>query len=281
MNQRAVTRILQALLAGLVLLVAWPTLKPSIDAITGSSAQGETSDGSGELPPIPDGPATRVLFLGNSLTYSNGMPETIRRLAASDGLSLEFEQHTPGGRTLAEHATDPAVRDLVARGNWDVVVLQEQSVLPSLERSVVEDAVIQPLRVLSEDIRRRNPSARIVLYQTPARQSGALDLVPDLAELGSYEGMQRRIIAGYATMARAIRGEIAPAGEAWRRVRQTRPTLELYADPTHPNRAGSYLIACVLYASIFNGVPPSTDFDADLDGDLADFLQSVGLSARG
>jgi hypothetical protein len=48
----------------------------------------------------------------------------------------------------------------------------------------------------------------------------------------------------YATVAKAVKADVAPVGEAWAR------TLASRAHP-HPTIAGTYLAACVLYASIF------------------------------
>ena len=44
----------------------------------------------------------RVLFIGNSYTAVHCVPEIVRIMAESKGHKLEYEQHTPGGRTFQQ-----------------------------------------------------------------------------------------------------------------------------------------------------------------------------------
>ena len=75
---------------------------------------------------------TRVLFLGNSYTFFNDAPVILTELAASMGHVVETAQNTPGGASLQGHVNNPTSQDLIEQGNWDYVVLQEQSQKPSL-----------------------------------------------------------------------------------------------------------------------------------------------------
>ncbi len=44
-----------------------------------------------------------VLFIGNSYTYANNMPQMVSELALSFGDTLNFESSTPGGATFNTH----------------------------------------------------------------------------------------------------------------------------------------------------------------------------------
>src|SRR5205814_712896 len=83
------------------------------------------------LPPAPEGTPARVLFLGNSLTYTSGMPQMLVGLARTAGINLVTEQHTPGGYSLEQQDSTPKVQALLAQGGWNYVVLQDQSAMPS------------------------------------------------------------------------------------------------------------------------------------------------------
>ncbi|MDA0199222.1 MAG: hypothetical protein OT643_10645 [Bacteroidetes bacterium] len=48
----------------------------------------------------------KALFLGNSYTYVNNLPQLIANAAASAGDSLIFDNNTPGGYTLQGHTTN-------------------------------------------------------------------------------------------------------------------------------------------------------------------------------
>ena len=45
-----------------------------------------------------------VLFLGNSYTYVNDLPNMVKQIALSFGDSLNYDQNTPGGATLQMHS---------------------------------------------------------------------------------------------------------------------------------------------------------------------------------
>ena len=55
----------------------------------------------------------RALFIGNSYTYMNSLPELINQIAISKGNSLIYESHTPGGSTLMQHASNSNVQSLL------------------------------------------------------------------------------------------------------------------------------------------------------------------------
>jgi hypothetical protein len=80
-------------------------------------------------------PNKNVLFLGNSYTYFNDLPAMVRNLASAAGLSATTTSNTPGGQTLQGHTSTSI--GTINSGNWDVVVLQEQSQKPSFPKSYV------------------------------------------------------------------------------------------------------------------------------------------------
>ena len=53
--------------------------------------------------------ALQVLWIGNSYTYYNDLPSLVGRLAAADGVELEFDSHTEGGWSWERHANSSVV----------------------------------------------------------------------------------------------------------------------------------------------------------------------------
>ena len=195
-------------------------------------------------------PTLRVLFIGNSLTYAGDLPAMIQALARTAGVNLQYEQHTPGGARLLNHAADPQVRALLAGGGWNAVVLQEQSEWPAFTDEQVRTGIEPYADTLAAAARAASPSVRLLLYETPARRDGDsanLAVSPDMA---TYEGMQLRINRTYERLATLLRGTVVPAGVAWSLARREHPEINLYADPVHPGRIGAYLIACVFHATL-------------------------------
>jgi hypothetical protein len=75
--------------------------------------------------------ARRVLFIGNSYTYFNNLPQMLTGLAkaAQPAQTLEAEMVTVGGATLKRLWEQGEALAAIKRGGWAFVVLQEQSTL--------------------------------------------------------------------------------------------------------------------------------------------------------
>jgi len=52
---------------------------------------------------------TKVLFIGNSITYFNNMPQTFESIANSKGDPTEVTIYAPGGTGFINHVNDPNV----------------------------------------------------------------------------------------------------------------------------------------------------------------------------
>ena len=74
-----------------------------------------------------------VLFLGNSYTAVNNVPQLVTSLANSAGKTLIVDANTPGGYTISGHLSNAASVDKIKQRTWDYIVIQEQSQLPSIE----------------------------------------------------------------------------------------------------------------------------------------------------
>ena len=76
-----------------------------------------------------------ILFLGNSYTYFNDLPGMVRSLASAAGFSASVTSIAPGGQTLGGHVTSSI--GTINSGDWDVVVIQDQSQRPSFPEGYV------------------------------------------------------------------------------------------------------------------------------------------------
>jgi len=59
------------------------------------------------------------------------LPGTLKSLALAGGDSVYHESSTPGGYTFEQHSTNSTTLSKIASRNWDFVVLQQQSQMPS------------------------------------------------------------------------------------------------------------------------------------------------------
>jgi hypothetical protein len=185
---------------------------------------------------------TRILFVGNSLTYANDLPAMVCALARSSGRQAICESVAKPDYGLEEHWNDREARTAIARG-WDVVVLQQgPSALPESRRLLVAYS-----RRFDAEIRKAG--ARTALYM----------VWPSRARRGDYPAVSQ----SYAAAAREVQGLLLPAGDAWRAAWATDARLPLYdADGFHPSPMGTYLAALVIYEQVFDGSPPAVPVPA-------------------
>src|SRR6185503_4740612 len=113
------------------------------------------------LPVPPKAKAVRILFIGNSLTHTENMPGMLVGLARAGGVNLEVTQHTPGGSTLAQHSTNPAVISLLEAGGWDYVVIQEQSERPAFREEQVRKDSDPGVATLARSARAGSPGVKL------------------------------------------------------------------------------------------------------------------------
>ena len=72
-----------------------------------------------------------MLFIGNSYTYVNNLPNLVKQIALSFGDSLIYDIITPGGATFNTNANNTQTLAKINQQQWDYVVLQAQSQEPS------------------------------------------------------------------------------------------------------------------------------------------------------
>jgi hypothetical protein len=216
----------------------------------------------------PELAPTRVLFIGNSLTLVNSLPEIFAELARSGDHSVDVDMSAQGGQTLADHASSPSTLGKLADQSWDFVVLQEQSRVPAIAAQRSQQ-MVPAVRLLDGKI--GEIGASTLLFMTWASRDG----LPG-AGFEDYAAMQAAIEAGYLEVAGEIGAMVAPVGVAWQRALEGDTQLALWQrDGSHPSLEGTYLAACVFYATLLGQSPEGSSYLAGLPEQTARFLQAV------
>jgi hypothetical protein len=213
--------------------------------------------------PVPEEPL-RILFIGNSYTFYNDMPEIFSDLAESGGHEVNVTTMAKGGYSLADHAQDFVTRSVLESQSWDFVVLQEKSDIPALvaER---EEKMFPYIQQLNEAIRAKG--GKTILFMPWAYRDGFSE-----AGLPDYSAMQEEVAAGYFAIADELDLFVAPVGVVWQNALEDEPDLDLWMlDGKHPTSLGSFLAASVFYALIFNESP------ADLQFSFDSYSEDVGI----
>merc|ERR1712038_786484 len=197
-----------------------------------------------------------VLFLGNSYTGGcDGIDNVVRQIAEGAGFSATTERSSPGGKTLNWHAANSL--DLIKNGDWDAVVLQDQSQRPSFGAWYAYREIIPDVMTLTETMREANVCTLPVFFQTWGKRDGdTQNCNPgEYPDLCTFEGVQDQLTEAYTTMAYVSQpSKVAPAGEAWRTYANRN---SLFAnDGSHATCSGTFLAACTIFQQIW-GVPCS------------------------
>jgi hypothetical protein len=237
---------------------------------------GPFDDPPGPHPPEPG--TLHVLFVGNSFTSANDLPTMIGELAKAAGESraLRVGRCLDDGFKLKDHWEQRDVIRALGEGRWEVVVLQEQSTIPSFDRERRAALMDAFARRLHEEIARAK--ARTLLYQTWGYRDGDRQNRPG----DTYAAMQDRLERSYREVARELDATVVPVGEAWRIAHQRSPGLDLWApDGRHPSRAGTYLAACTFYGVLYEKTPVGNPYAAGLSREEVQVLQQVAVTAIG
>jgi hypothetical protein len=190
----------------------------------------------------------RILFIGNSFTNRNDVPGMLARIAAAANppVRIESDRVIANGMALKTHWERGAAREAIRSSKWNYVVLQEQSTLPLKNPARMHEYA----RLFDEEI--QASGAETVLYMTWARRH-------------QWE-RQAELSEAYTSIGESVGAIVIPVGQAWQRLMTERPDLILYdKDDSHPNFAGSYLAACVFFASLFKRSPEGLQ-TSDLSG---------------
>jgi hypothetical protein len=181
----------------------------------------------------------KVLFVGNSYTYGNNLPHIVSILSDSTEIKLITRKSVIGGAYLREHwngERELITREIIATGEFDIVVLQNNS-MAALK---APDSTFKYVKLFAEY--NDQHGAETYLFNTWAREK-----VPQF---------QPEIDAMYQKAALESDAIRVPVGPAWELAQEIRPTIDLFtSDGSHPNELGTLLTACVFVKSITGELP--------------------------
>ena len=207
-------------------------------------------------------PSTRIMFIGNSYTFMNGgLDKQLKGLATS----AETECIAIGGYTLESHWKDGNALRKIREGNWDYVILQEQSQTPVINQIKFYNFA----RKFDDEIRRNG--AKTILLLTWER--------PDSKQFGVTT---ENLAVIYTTLGKELGATVAPVGLAFARAIRGKPELTLYSQDGHPTVEGTYLAACVLYRTIFQVSPLGNPYSENtIPANTRDYLQRIAADKLG
>lgn len=212
----------------------------------------------------------KILFIGNSLTYYNSQPYILWYLANAAGKKLYVDQATIPGAQLSHHVEIDFTKNKIKAQKWDYVILQEA--IGELAFPDYHQRVMANIQILKDNILANHSKTKIIYFLPWASKGG----VQSNLKYYSYADFQTLLREGAVAIAQKMDLIIAPVGWAWYHVIQARSDINLYAlDGSHPALEGTYLGACVYYATIFQETVVNNPYTTLPDKSLANYLQEV------
>jgi len=218
-----------------------------------------------------------VLFIGNSYTYYNNLPDVINSIANSFGDTLFYDSNTPGGLTAQGHWNNATTLTKIQQGGWDYVSIQCQSQEPSFSAGQVASQTFPYVKSLDSLVQASNSCAETIYFMTWGRKNGDQANCPLYPPVCTYDGMQQRLRESYLLFADSTNASVSPVGAAWKIFRTQYPNIDLYSpDESHPSLHGTYLAACVFYSSLFHkSSSGSTYVPGGISAIEASYIQDV------
>jgi hypothetical protein len=209
----------------------------------------------------PEVEVTRILFIGNSLTYVNEIPKMIERMARSSGKVVYCDSITEGGASIYGLYTTryQTIVTMLEAKDYTYIVLQEQS---SGSYSNYQQFItgVSSFKTLADLY-----NIEVILYQTWPYKEGSSAL---LGQQKSQVEMLNAIVEAYNNAGIEYDASVNPVGEVFYAFLQAYPSIELYMDANHASLAGSYLSSCVHYVKIFGESVVDNGYELALENDV-------------
>lgn len=171
----------------------------------------------------------KLLFIGNSHTYYNAMPDMVRRLLEATGVRAHVTMLAEGGKTLSYHATAPSTIFNIRHGGYDIVIAQERGA--NFDKSAFLSAA-RHLYDLTEQAR-----CALYFYMPWPSRTGRMT--------------QTDMTEAYADFCHKSNCFFAPVGEVFARVARVLPGQALIGeDGNHATPFGSYVSAVTIFYTI-------------------------------
>lgn len=183
----------------------------------------------------PAGAPKRLLFVGNSLTYTHNIPQLVQQLAVAAGKQEPVVMMRAGANLgLEDHWRAGTVQRDLRDGRYDVMIVQQG---PSTLAASGDD-LLKWVVTLAQEAATHKTRVGVYAVAPPAN--------------GNFDGG----ITNYRRAADSVQAAFYPVSQAWQEALRLDPSLPLYGpDGFHPSPHGALLAAMVITGVIFDVDP--------------------------
>ena len=180
------------------------------------------------LPPDYD-----LLFIGNSLTYTNNLPKLVEMEGAKNGVSLGVHSIAKPNYAIVDHWAEGKVQMLINTGTYDYVIIQQGS--SSQEEGYA--MLVNEGKKYAE------------ICESNGSELAYFMVWPSITYYHTFD----RVVQNYSSGARINNAILCPVGLEWKKYFDRTSDFSYYGpDGFHPSYKGSQVAAEVIFKSLFN-----------------------------
>jgi hypothetical protein len=200
-----------------------------------------------------------ILLIGNSHTYYNeGIATHLKRFTENDNVDDNplIKDIAKAGYTLQEHFTDPATIEKIQERSWDIIILQENTLIASQESS----ETVESMKAIADLVSQKG--TKIYLFMTwPYKDMP--EMLPPIERIYSQGALE-------------IGATIIPVGRNWMSVNDNEDVaVNLYdQDGFHPSREGTFYATAKFYRTLYKKPPSDNPYKGGLGEITANYLKT-------
>jgi hypothetical protein len=219
----------------------------------------------------------QILMVGNSFVYyNNGLHNPLIKMIRSTKRlrdDYKIRSITINGSSLTWHD----IRSYVTNPNIGSFGFTKDNKLKKIKKTPFDLAIMHDCSRCPVDDSRKKIFHKIVSAHVKTLREKNIE--PMLMMTWAYKdspNMTNKLAREYIKAANKNKILVAPVGLAFAEINKNFPEINLYTkDLRHPSKEGTYLAACVLYASIYKINPEETKVKFDIDLKTRKILQKV------
>ena len=217
----------------------------------------------------------KILFIGSSYFNFNDLPGLFENIVQNSHKYVYVDHYGANGLYLDDHASNFGTESKIREQDWDYVILQGGGTNTAYPEHFTDHPVYPALVTLKEKILQNCNQTKMIFCMPWAFEDG-MTWYQDWTD--NYEDMQCKIYDTTLNYSKHIGFIIAPVGWAWYIVlkEQDFPLHYLHmSDWNHPSLKGSYLMACVIFSTVYLESSVGNPFDAGVDENEATYFQTI------
>ena len=217
----------------------------------------------------------KILFIGSSYFNYNNLPKMFENIVLNSGKEIFVDRYGANGMFLSDHASSYLTEAKISEHDWDYIILQGVGRNMAYPDYFTDHPVYPSLITLNE-IMHQNCESTKMIYCLPWAFEDGMTWYKDWTD--TYEDMQLKIFDTTINYSNDIGFIIAPVGWAWYKILEENdyPLHFLHmSDWNHPSFKGSYVMACVLFSTVYIESSVNNPYNGSLTKQEAIYFQTI------